>query len=207
MNRRAAVTSTTPSGPGAAAPLDPRAARTRAALKGALAANLLSPGGAPLTPKGLAAAAGIGRSTFYAHFSSADAVFEAALAEVMAPFARALLGQAPRDALEAALSHFWEHRKMATTLLTGRRGRLVAQSLQTALETSLRSGRGSPRPLAPAATRRVAAHLSGGALTLLGLWLSGRADATVSEMAVLLAAATGGAAQAMADPAGVSARV
>ena len=70
----------------APARLDPRVARTRAAIRDAFAAEVAVLGPAKVTVKGVTERAGINRKTFYLHYESIETLFDEVLGEVMDEF-------------------------------------------------------------------------------------------------------------------------
>lgn len=73
--------------------------------------------------------AGVGRSTFYDHYSSAHDIHQQALAGPLTLLAEAILGVQTEERLSFLLTHFWENRARARSTLYGEQGEKVAQLL------------------------------------------------------------------------------
>lgn len=123
--------------------------------------------------------AGVGRSTFYDHYLSADDIHEQALAAPMTLLAESILGLRSEEELSGLLAHFLEHRVRARETLSGREGEKVEKLLASILESRLSNGNGSDRQ-----SRKVAAiELAAIPLALIRSWLGGSVRGTSSEMA------------------------
>ena len=160
--------------------LDPRAARTRRALAGAFGRLFLSGGRRPVAAAEIAAEADVGRSTFYEHYPSADALYLEALKRPLAGLADAAAGRGDPAALEPLLAHFWEQRRHARETLAGplrpRVGSLFADLVEERLE-------GASLSIAP---RLAARMLSEAALAPLSAWLAGEAPSSPAALAAAL---------------------
>jgi AcrR family transcriptional regulator len=66
---------------------DPRVRRTRAALRQAFNTVVLSGGYEVASPASIAKAAGVGRSTFYEHYSGKDDLLRESVTEALTPLA------------------------------------------------------------------------------------------------------------------------
>jgi AcrR family transcriptional regulator len=159
---------------------DPRAARTRGALVHAFDRLFLSRGRRPAAAAEIAAEAAVGRSTFYEHFGSADALYLDALKRPLARLAEAAAGQGDPAALEPLLAHFWQQRRHARDTLNGRLRPQVAS-----LFTDLVEARLDGATLA-IAQRLAARTLAEAALAPLGAWLGGEAPASPADLASAL---------------------
>lgn len=123
--------------------------------------------------------AGVGRSTFYDHYSSADDIHQQALAGPMTLLAEAILGVQTQERLSFLLTHFWENRERARQTLSGEDGEKVEQLLIAILDSRL-----SNRAASNQESRRVAAiELAAVPLALIRAWLEGRVHCTGTEMA------------------------
>src|SRR5689334_16847670 len=63
--------------------------------------------------------AGVGRSTFYDHFSGAEAVHLAALSRPLAHLAAPVAGTGEVEHLQSLLEHFWANRPRARETIAG----------------------------------------------------------------------------------------
>jgi len=126
----------------------------------------------------LIAEAGVGRSTFYDHYSSADDVLLEALRHPFATRADAAAGQGDAAAMLWLARHFWENRQRARDLfdnprMQGRVSRLLAEMVAARLA-------GAPL-LLPA--ELAATQLAEAALAPLRAWVRGEASATPDALA------------------------
>jgi AcrR family transcriptional regulator len=176
---------------------DRRSKRTRAAIFDAFAVMVLRDGFDTITPSTLAAAANVGRSTFYAHFANVDEVLAASMARLLAPLAASAMRTEMDPQAIAVVQHFWDNRRMARRMLAGRGHAVVVRLFTDQLEiamTDLQKQRQVSQPLAP--PRLAATYLASGALALLEVWLAGQASGSAAQIASALHAATNAAASA-----------
>jgi AcrR family transcriptional regulator len=152
---------------------DPRAQRSREALRRAFNAMVVATPYAQIRVHAIVAAAGVSRSTFYELFASKDALLQDVLAGPFAILADCIddrVGPAPVLAL---LEHFWDTREQGRAFLDGALYRRTQAVLARLLLERIRSRR--LRLLLPdelAATTLAALQLS-----ILRSWLRhGRAD-------------------------------
>lgn len=123
--------------------------------------------------------AGVGRSTFYDHYSSAHDIHQQALAAPMTLLAEAVLGLQTEQRLSFLLTHFWENRERACRTLSGEEGDKVEQLLISILESRLSKGGDANQD-----SRKVAAiELAVVPLALIRAWLKGTVHCTGTEMA------------------------
>jgi AcrR family transcriptional regulator len=164
---------------GARSPQDPRAGRTRAGLVAAFNGLLLSQGYDAVTPGSIAAAAGVARSTFYAHFSGKPAMLRHVLRPVLEPLAGTVCGRSDSNDLELVLQHFWVNRRIARSVMTGRPRLILQERLAELMESNLKRARYElqvPLPMAAASV----AHAQ---IALLDSWLSRGGPSTASTLA------------------------
>jgi AcrR family transcriptional regulator len=83
------------------------------------------------------AEAGVGRSTFYEHFGSADELHLRALERPLAQLADAAAGTGDETALARILAHFWDNRARARDTFSGRMGEHAARLLSKMVEDRL----------------------------------------------------------------------
>jgi len=177
---------------------DRRTQRTRAAIVAAFRAMVLEQGYDAITPTRLAAAAYIGRSTFYEHFSNVDEVLGVSMVRLLGPLVAWTL--APRMDPQAVeiVQHFWDNRKIGKAMLTGGARPVVLSILTERFEAGLAGLRADLRVTAPAASPKLAAaQLAAGTLAILETWLSGRAPGSAAQIASALHAAGYASARAL----------
>lgn len=121
----------------------------------------------------------VGRSTFYEHFSSAEAVHMAALSRPFAILADAAAGRGEPAATARLLAHFWENRGRAPETFGGRTGEQSRRLLRELVEERLEERLALPRRLA-------AQQLAGAALAPVQAWLLGEAPSTPEALAEAL---------------------
>ena len=167
---------------------DPRRLRTREALQSAFIVLALGRRYHEIRIDDILQASGVGRSTFYEHYASKDALLVASLDDVLALLARMPTGGADSGHVTALLQHFWQNRALARSLFQGAPLRVVRNALVAQVEAQLQhSGHRLRIP------HRLAAHvLADGVFSPILAWLSGEAACDAVE----LAAALGGSSQA-----------
>ena len=156
---------------------DRRAQRTRAALLGAFNQLFLARR-RRISAAELIAEAGVGRSTFYDHYSSADEVLLEALRHPFGHLADAAAGQGDAAATLWLVQHFWENRQRGRELFDNVQMRDRTTRLLAAMVTE-RLG-DAPLRLPP---ELAATQLAEAALAPLRAWLRGEAPATPAAMA------------------------
>lgn len=153
-----------------------RAGRTRSAIIDAFNRLVLERRQRPIRAADVAAEAGVGRSTFYDHFSGAEQVRLEALAHPFAILADAAAGRGNPASLTRLLDHFWEYRARARDHFSGRAGeqarRLLAELIERRLEGEL---------TLPA--RLAARQLADAAMAPVRAWLLGEAPANSETLA------------------------
>ena len=122
--------------------------------------------------------AGVGRSTFYDHFSSAEAIHMEALSRPLSYLAAPAAGTGEVEHLEWFLEHFWGNRARAREVLAGssrdRIVRLLAEMIDERTDKNCHPV--IPRKLA---TTQVAEAMLGP----IRLWVLGEASATPAALA------------------------
>ena len=157
---------------------DRRARRTREAVLGAFNQLFQQRRRREIKAADLIAEAGVGRSTFYDHYSSPDDVLLEALRQPFAALADAATGQGDPAATLWLVGHFWENRARARDLfdnvrMRDRVTRLLAEMVAERLQ-------GAALTLPP---ELAAAQLAEAALAPLRAWLCGGAPATAATVA------------------------
>lgn len=173
--------------PKAAAGMDKRRARSRAALTSAMTELTLERGYSGIGPNDLARQAGVGRSTLYAHFPNLDELLALSLDRHLATLARCTLAADPDPALVRLTAHFWENRGVARSVFRGSSLAHITRALAAKFEELLiaRAGKAAS-PASRASARLLALQLSAGQLAVIDSWLAGRAPASPEDMATHL---------------------
>ena len=162
---------------------DRRARRTRAALINAWNQLVLSRRKRDIRVADVVEQAKVGRSTFYDHFSSAEALHLDALRRPFAALADAAAGRGDEALLIHILAHFWEYRQRARHTFGDRSQRLLAEMVAERVA-------GFDLSVAhPIAARQLAAS----AHAAVTAWLCGDAPCTPQALAQAISAS--GAAQ------------
>ncbi len=157
---------------------DSRARRTRAAVRVAFNHLFLDRRRRRIRAADLIAEAGVGRSTFYDHYSSPDDVLLEALRGPFATLADTAVGRGDAAATRRLVEHFWENRSRARELfdnshMRDRVSRLLAEMVAERLA-------GATLILAQ---ELAAAQLAEAALAPVRAWVRGEAPATAAAMA------------------------
>lgn len=156
--------------------LQGRAMRTRTAILHAFNTLFLRERKRRIRVGDVIAEAGVGRSTFYEHFSGAEQLHLTALAGPFAILADAAGGRGDTARTAWLLAHFWENRQRARQSLTGRSGEQAQSLLARLVEERLQG----PLALPP---RLAAQQLAAAALAPLRAWLLGEAPSTAEVLA------------------------
>jgi AcrR family transcriptional regulator len=164
--------------------LDSRSDRTRAALLGAFVALMFRDGFENISVQGIAAEAGMARSTFYEHFSGKDDVLRASMAHLLAPLADCVTGEDQPPEVQMVLGHMWENRRLADAVFTGASRKIVALSLCEMIEARFRQADACKSLILP--LRLAAIQLAEAQLALVESWLRGRAFARAEDLAAAL---------------------
>ena len=174
-----------------AAKSDGRIERTRRALLGSFSGLLREREYRQVNVADIAKQANVGRSTFYEHFQSKDDLLEQSISSPLTILADLVDETRTHDKIGAALAHFWEHRRLSRTLLTGQTRALLSTALSAAIKKRLTSTfagmRGTKRLLPIHVEATALAELQ---LGLLSAWLSGEASCTTETLALALRLST-----------------
>lgn len=170
-----------------------RSARTRTALVAAFNRLVLERRHRRIRVADIVAAARVGRSTFYDHYSSAEDVHLEALARPLATPADAAAGQGDPARLTHLLQHFWENRARARDSVAGDSGPRVERLLADLVAARLPGDWIVPAPI-------MAAQLAAAALAPVRAWLFAAAPCEAAVLAEAICAV--GAASAAALRAG-----
>ncbi len=111
--------------------------RTRKALIDAFSHLFLHRRQRKITVADIVEHANVGRSTFYDHYPSAEAIHLDALSRPLSILADAAAGQGDHERLEKLLIHFWENRQRAHGTFAGKTGEKVTRLLAAMVEERL----------------------------------------------------------------------
>ena len=162
--------------------LDRRSQRTRKAVFDAFTRLIFSRRYSAIRTSDLIEEAGVGRSTFYEHFRTKDAVMVWAIDPIFAPLAEAAAGRSSPPRLRFVLDHLWERRALSRVMFEPPLAAKLQRKLAGMIEARLADGEdGVPRAMTAAAS--AAAQLA-----LLRVWLSGEAPCEPEALARRLAA-------------------
>jgi AcrR family transcriptional regulator len=168
--------------------VDRRVKRTRSAIVAAFNRLILDRGYAALTPGDVAAAADVGRSTFYEHYRGIDDLLATSLGAILGPLARGCLDAETEGEAESVLEHIWDNRRLAHALFNDEARPVVLRSFAAQFETALQPFiplRAAKPMLAP---ELIALQLAAGQLAILGAWVSGRSGCSTQQIAAALRA-------------------
>lgn len=158
--------------------VDRRSERTRTAIVAAMTQLVFRDGLAAVTLARVAEQANVGRSTLYLHFANRDALLTASIEPLFRSLALFCLTDKPDPRLTDLLRHFWEGRKFAATMLTGRTGAAMLQQLTDCFASALDARQGKQLLLA--------AYLAHATIGVLSGWLRGRLPGTAADIAEAL---------------------
>jgi len=164
---------------------DPRALRSRAAIRDAFLRLVLEQRYHAISVRALIAAAGVARSTFYEHFRGKDEVLADSLRGPFAPLADAIFPDQRPARLAAILRHFQDNRRLAPGVLAGAAGRRTAAVLAGMVDERLRGSGPLRLPSALVATQVAAMQLA-----VISAWLDGRTQCAADDLALALARST-----------------
>lgn len=158
---------------------DARSTRTRLALLAAFNRLFLSRRERNIDLRLLTRKAGVGRSTFYNHFSSADDLLLEALRSPFSVLAEAAAGRGDAVQLECLLEHFWAKRHHGRDVLAGRL-RVRTENLLADMVQQRLDDRGLVHE------RLTARIMAGALLSPVRAWLSGETHCEPPKLAVAL---------------------
>lgn len=166
--------------------LDPRKRRSREALLQAFFELVLEHRYHEIRIADVLARSGVGRSTFYEHFRSKDALLAASIEGPFSVLA-GMLGEQPVSRVQGLLEHFWQNRALARGIFQGAAYRPVRAVLVAAVEQQLRREHAARLRVPP----RLAAHaLADAMLSPIVAWTTGEAACSASDLAAALQAST-----------------
>lgn len=164
--------------------IDRRVARTRTALYDSLVSLIREKPYDEISVEEILGRANVGRSTFYAHFTSKDDLLERSLERLYALLMEALAdgrraadqGAPARDPCRTLFEHVAEYQDVGLALASGRGGVLLREAIDAVLARALANTvpanvSGLPRDL-------IIRHLIGTFHTVLGWWFTTQPDMT-----------------------------
>lgn len=177
----------------------PRRRKTREALQSAFIVLALERRYHEIRIEDILKASDVGRSTFYEHFASKDALLAASMDDALALIAELPAGTPNVRQVAELLDHFWQNRALARSLFQGTALRVVRNALVAHVEAGItRAGRRLRLP------HRLAAHaLADGILSPILAWLSGEAWCSAADLADALRASSRAMLGGMAETATV----
>lgn len=165
---------------------DKRVERTREALFGAFFELVLSVPYGEIKVDDILARSGVGRSTFYEHFSGKDDILSASVKHPFAVLADAMRARDNTRELVAILQHFQENRAIAPGIFEGPGRQVCVAALVELIEARFKEDRvESPNPLL-ISQRMAALQIAEGLLSPITAWLLGRVDCSPGTLAQLL---------------------
>lgn len=163
--------------------IDRRAVRTRSAIHRAFAALTLHRSYETIRVDDICSGAGVGRSTFYAHYAGKDDLLRRVFDHLRSGLAAARSADpAPFAWVEMVFVQATGRRSHLCLFAGGRRAEMARAELRAILSAELR------RDLAAATSRDLSAHVAMATAALLGLfdwWLADGANRPSAEMAAL----------------------
>ena len=177
----------------AQSPTDRRSLRTRTALRAALLELIIERGWDDIAVQDLCDRANVGRSTFYTHYDSKDALLAGGLEDL-----RSFLRQAARERRAAGneatldfalglIEHAYEQRRLFRTLVGRRSGYVVQQRFREMVIRLV--GDEMPAGSAPGLPRAAAQRwIAGAFVELLGWWIEQRNPLPPAELASMFEA-------------------
>ncbi len=162
---------------------DRRAKRTKSLIFGAFAELVQSQRFDEIRTLEIIDKAGVGKSTFYEHFSDKNDVLCQSLEYPMSVFADALTGNADTERVDHMLGHFWQRRAFARIILSHPTREVVERTLKNLITARLGGEHENGTPDFDAAR---ASFLTSGFLSLLSDWLSGKIATDKSNLRVWL---------------------
>lgn len=162
---------------------DKRVERTREALFDAFFQLVVSMPYQELKVEDILRRSGVGRSTFYEHFSGKDDILAASVRHPFAVLADAIREPDNTSQLVMILEHFWENRVVGPTLFRGPAREICIASLKGLIEERFKLDRvGSPNPLIlppPLAALQIAEAL----LSPITAWVLGESTCSPQVLA------------------------
>jgi AcrR family transcriptional regulator len=163
-----------------------RARRTRSALHRAFTSLIQSNRYENLEVADITTRAGVSRSTFYAHYSSKDALLAESIAGPFAVLADTINSDFAEPQLIALLEHFWENRALARGILVGPARRRTSEVLIGLIAHRLKSSGLHRRGALIFPPRLAAIQLAEILLAPVTAWLLGESRCSSAALAAAL---------------------
>lgn len=161
---------------------DGRRRRTRQAITDALIRLMSDRRYSAIRTTDLIQAAGVGRSTFYEHFQSREAVLETIVEPILKPLALAGAGLGNTARLRVMLDHLWDRRVLTRHMFEPPLQPKLQRRLAAMIEAKLAIRSDEIDPVSLVARGAAARQLA-----MLQMWLSGEAACRSDDLANALA--------------------
>lgn len=170
--------------------IDRRSARTRRALLTAFIELVLERNYAAIGIGDIVERADVGRSTFYSHFRSKDAVLVGSMQWMFEILADCCLETEPREPVYELVEHFWSNRRLARIVLAPPIDRKLRRALTATIIDRIerRPPKGGPRSNAGLAATAIAAAQLG----VLEAWTRGDIAAPARQVGETIIAIAAG---------------
>lgn len=155
---------------------DRRIERSRAAILEAFRALFFEQGYDVVDIRDVASRANVGRSTLYKHFRNKEDLLIQSLRPLLVQLAGACVSDCEPEGLSYVPEHFWENRRFARVVFSGRSLALILLTLTEVIEQRLAAMPKAASCVLP--VRLVAAQLAASQMALLDEWLRGRGTAS-----------------------------
>jgi AcrR family transcriptional regulator len=127
--------------------------------------------------------AGVARSTFYEHFSNKEDILGKSLYPPLMVLAKCVNEDSNEESLRQILHHFWEHRSFCRLILTGAARKSVNRILIDALNDKIIDNLKKSNRKIIISTYHAAAQIGASQLTLMEIWLLGKAKSSDENLA------------------------
>ncbi len=162
---------------------DKRVERTREALFGAFFGLVLSTPYDEIKVDDILSRSGVGRSTFYEHFSGKDAILAASLRWPFSILADAMRERDNTAELTMLMDHFWGNRAVVPMMFRGPARQVCVTALVDLIEERFKLDRvASPDPLL-LPQHLVALQLAEALLAPVTAWLVGESECSQEQLA------------------------
>lgn len=161
----------------AAPAMDRRRARTRQALLQAFISLMFERRYDGFGVADLIERANVGRSTYYEHFGSKEALLRASMERMLSVLADAGAGAPDADALRWVIEHFWENRRLGRVVFAPPLRALIERQLTELIEARLKAG-----------GRLAAMQIAAAQIGAIDAWVTGATSVSVDEMIAAIGA-------------------